>query len=66
MKGAQIVDVSMTPGDRSSGFLVPIVGINYGIQIEYDRQTDSVFWVEAKDEESENVSSPAISEYRTF
>ena len=56
MKGAQIVDVSLTPGDRTSGFLVPVVGINYGVQVEYDRKTDTLFWVEAKEEDSENVS----------
>lgn len=55
MKGAQIVDVSVTPGDRTSGFLVPIVGINVGLQVEYDRKSETVFWVEAKEEESENV-----------
>ncbi|CAH1397949.1 unnamed protein product [Nezara viridula] len=56
MKGAQIVDVSVTPGDRTSGFLVPIVGINVGLQVEYDRKSEIVFWVEAKEEESENCT----------
>lgn len=55
MKGAQIIDVSLTPGDKTSGFLVPIVGINTAVQVEYDRKSETIFWVEAKDEESENV-----------
>lgn len=56
IKGAQIVDVSLTPGDRTSGFLVPVVGINVGVQVEYDRKSEKLFWVESKEEESDNVS----------
>lgn len=56
MKGGQIVDVSLTPGDRTSGFLIPVVGISTGLQIDYDRKTETLFWVETKDEESENCT----------
>ncbi|XP_073976140.1 low-density lipoprotein receptor-related protein megalin isoform X3 [Rhodnius prolixus] len=56
IKGAQIVDVSLTPGDRTSGFLVPVVGINVGVQVEYDRKSEKLFWVESREEESDNCT----------
>lgn len=56
MKGTQIVDVSLTPGDKTSGYLTPIVGIDNGIQIEFDRKTEMLFWVEGKEDDNENVS----------
>lgn len=56
MRGSQIVDVSLTPGDKTAGFLTAVVGIDYGIQIDYDRKTDTLFWLEGKEEDEENVS----------
>lgn len=56
MKGSQIIDVSTTPGDNSAGFLTPIVGIDKGVQIEYDRRSSMIFWVEGKENDDENVS----------
>ena len=57
MKGSQIIDVSLTPDDKTSGFLVPIVGIENGIQLEFDRKTETLFWVEGKEDDDENVSN---------
>lgn len=57
MKGSQIVDLSVLPGDKQQvGFLVPVVGIHSGLHVDYDRNTETLYWVEAKDDESENVS----------
>lgn len=56
MKASQIVDISLTPGDKTSGFLTPIVGIESGIQIDYDRKTELIYWVEGKEDDDENVS----------
>ncbi|KAJ8966731.1 hypothetical protein NQ317_010603 [Molorchus minor] len=55
MKGTQIIDVSLTPGDNSGGYITPIVGIENGVQIDYDRKNNMLFWVESKDEEGENT-----------
>jgi low density lipoprotein-related protein 2 len=56
MKGSQIIDVSTTPGDNSAGFLTPIVGIDKGVQIEYDRRSSMIFWVEGKENDDENFT----------
>lgn len=50
MRGSQIIDVSMIPGDKTSGSLTPIVGIEGGVHIDYDRKTQTMFWVEGKDD----------------
>lgn len=55
VKGAQIIDVSLTPGDNTAGFLTPIVGIDNGLQIDYDRKNNVIFWVEGKEDDDENV-----------
>ncbi|CAH1155627.1 unnamed protein product [Phaedon cochleariae] len=56
MKGSQIVDVSLTSGDSSVGFITPVVGIEHGIQVEYDRKSNLIYWVESKDESGENCT----------
>ncbi|CAB3367800.1 Hypothetical predicted protein [Cloeon dipterum] len=59
MKGSQIVDMSLTPGEQVSGYLTPIVGVEKGIQIEFDRKSEAIFWIEAKetnDEEDFNAT----------
>lgn len=60
MKGSQIIDVPATPGDNKAGFLTPVVGIDKGVQIEYDRKNSIVFWVEGKENDDDNVS---LSQY---
>lgn len=54
MKGSQIIDVSLTPGDKTSGNLIPIVNIEGGTQIEYDRKTHRIFWIQGKEDDDEN------------
>lgn len=56
MKGSQIVDVPLVPGEKgSAGFLTPIVGVENGLQLDYDRNTERIFWLEAITKDSENV-----------
>ena len=55
MRASQVVDVSITPGDKTSGFLTPIVGIEGGIHLDFDRKKELLFWVEGKDDDEENV-----------
>lgn len=62
MRASQIIDVSLTPGDKTSGFLTPVVGIEGGIHIDYDRKKQVLFWVEGKDDDEENVRNI----YNTF
>jgi low density lipoprotein-related protein 2 len=55
MRASQIIDLSLTPGDKTSGFLTPVVGIEGGIHVDYDRKKQVLFWVEGKDDDEENV-----------
>lgn len=57
MRASQVIDVSLTPGDKTSGFLTPIVGIEGGIHIDYDHKKQVLYWVEGKDDDEENVSN---------
>lgn len=58
MKGSQIVDIALNkPDDKgSAGFLTPIVGLENGLELDYDRKNGRIFWVEATTKDSENVS----------
>ena len=58
VKGEQIVDLDLVPDDSqgSVGYFTPIIGVKHATQVEYDRQTDSIFWVELDAEDSDNVS----------
>ncbi|XP_046995596.1 low-density lipoprotein receptor-related protein 2 [Schistocerca americana] len=56
MRASQIVDVSLTPGDKTTGFLTPIVGIEGGIQLDYDRKMNTLYWVEGKEDDDENCT----------
>lgn len=62
MRGSQIIDVPLNSGDKSTGFLTPIVGIENGLQVDFDRKTGTIYWVEGKEDEEENVRiSSALS-----
>jgi len=63
MRGYQIIDVSLTPGDKTTGHIVPIVGIEGGTQVDYDTETKSLYWVEGLkvNEEDETVDSVNVS-----
>lgn len=56
MRGSQIFDVPINSGDNSLGYVTPIVGIEHGVQIDYDRKNNAIFWVESKDDNEENVN----------
>lgn len=59
MRGNQIIDVSLKPGDKTTGNIVPIVSVEGGTQVDYDTETKSLYWVEGLkvDEEDETVNS---------
>lgn len=61
MKGSQIVDTSLNPGETVAGTITPIVGIENGKQIEYDKKSNSIFWLECRGDEDNNVSISFIS-----
>lgn len=63
MRGYQIIDVSLIPGDKTTGNIVPIVGIEGGTQVDYDNESKSLYWVEGLkvNEEDESVNSVNVS-----
>ncbi|KAG0730038.1 Low-density lipoprotein receptor-related protein [Chionoecetes opilio] len=56
MKGSQIVDISISkPDDKgTAGFLTPIVGLENGLEVDYDRKNERIFWIEGISKDSEN------------
>uniref|UniRef100_A0A182SX29 EGF-like domain-containing protein n=1 Tax=Anopheles maculatus TaxID=74869 RepID=A0A182SX29_9DIPT len=50
LKGNQIVDVPFNGGDARSAGLMPVVGIEGGISLDYDRKGEMVYWVQGRDE----------------
>lgn len=65
MRGYQIIDVSLTPGDKTTGHIVPIVGIEGGTQVDYDTETKSLYWVEGLkvNEEDESINSVNVRSF---
>lgn len=55
MKANQLIDISLTPDDKSSGQIVPIIGIENGYDFDYDKQEGSIYWIQLADEDKENV-----------
>ncbi|XP_066998103.2 low-density lipoprotein receptor-related protein 2 [Anabrus simplex] len=56
VRASQIVDISLNPGDKTSGFLTPIVGVEKGLQIDFDRKTETIYWVQGKEDDEENCT----------
>ncbi|XP_063240571.1 low-density lipoprotein receptor-related protein 2 [Bacillus rossius redtenbacheri] len=54
MRASQVIDLALNPGDKTSGYLTPIVGIENGMQLDFDRKTEMLFWVEGKEGDDEN------------
>ncbi|KAF4524942.1 hypothetical protein B566_EDAN012698 [Ephemera danica] len=49
MRGSQIIDVSLNPSEQVSGYMTPIVGVENGVQIDFDRKMETIFWVEGRE-----------------
>ncbi|XP_066588132.1 low-density lipoprotein receptor-related protein 2 isoform X2 [Prorops nasuta] len=54
LRGSQIVDLSLTPGDTKTGYITPVVGIENGRFIDYDRQNRIIYWLQGKEGDDEN------------
>ncbi|XKL63596.1 hypothetical protein PGB90_005960 [Kerria lacca] len=66
MKGTQIIDVSLTPRNKSTGHITPVVGIEGGVMLDYDRVNDVLFWVQGvKDDEENDNNSGNCTIYTT-
>lgn len=54
LRGSQIVDVSLTPNDNRAGYIWPVVGVEGGMVIDYDRRDRTIYWLQQKDGDTEN------------
>ena len=56
MKDKQIVDMKVDSlTGQSEGFVSPIVGVENGIFLDYDRIKEEIYWVELEEKDSEKV-----------
>lgn len=46
LRGSQIVDISLTPKETKTGYITPIVGVEGGRFIEYDRRDRIIYWLQ--------------------
>lgn len=53
LRGTQIIDVSLD-GSGKAGLLAPVVGLQGGSQLDYDRQAHKIYWLQSVIGESED------------
>ena len=61
MRGSQIVDVSLNPSDNRAGYIWPVVGIEGGNVVDYDRRDRMIYWLQQKEGDDENGTIYTIS-----
>lgn len=54
MKGTQVVDLSITPNEKSVGYFTPVIGVENGYDFDYDKQEGFIYWVQLKEDDKEN------------
>ena len=54
MKTTQIVDLSLTPNEKSVGFFTPIIGIENGYDFDYDKQQGYTYYIQLREDDKEN------------
>ena len=56
LKGSQIVDIPLNGGNVRAGSLSPVVGIENGFGLDYDRKGEQLFWLQGKEDDDENCT----------
>lgn len=59
LKGSQVIDLSMD-GSGRAGQLAPIVGIQGGVQLDYDRQGHTLYWLQSTSGDNEDDENCTI------
>ncbi|XP_063382257.1 low-density lipoprotein receptor-related protein 2 isoform X1 [Cydia fagiglandana] len=59
LKGSQIIDLS-PDGSGKAGQLAPVVGVQGGVQIDYDRQGHMLYWLQSVSGDSEDNENCTI------
>jgi low density lipoprotein-related protein 2 len=54
MKATQIVDLSLTPNEKSVGYFTPVIGVENGYDFDYDKQEGFIYWVQLREDDKEN------------
>ncbi|XP_048506028.1 low-density lipoprotein receptor-related protein 2 isoform X2 [Athalia rosae] len=54
LRGSQIVDVSLVAGDVTTGLITPVVGVEGGRYIDFDRRERMIYWLQGRDGDDEN------------
>ncbi|KAK0162271.1 hypothetical protein PV327_008621 [Microctonus hyperodae] len=54
LRGSQIVDVPFIPGNTKTGYITPVVGVEGGRFIDYDRRDRIIYWLQSEDGDNEN------------
>ena len=54
VKDNQIIDASLMPEDKSRGQFTPVVGLKYGVSVDYDLENKEIYWTEVDAEKQEN------------
>ncbi|XP_015909717.1 low-density lipoprotein receptor-related protein 2 isoform X1 [Parasteatoda tepidariorum] len=54
MRSTQLVDMSLTPGDKTTGYFTPIIGIENGFDFDYDKKEGIIYYVQLEEEDKEN------------
>ena len=49
-----IADISITSEESSAGHFTPVIGIEYGVSVDYDVKTQEIYWVETKNADESN------------
>lgn len=54
LKANQIVDVPLNGGDARAGALSPVVGIDGGIGLDFDRKGEMLYWIQSRGGEQDD------------
>lgn len=56
MRSTQLVDMSLNPEEKTTGYFTPIIGIENGYDFDYDKKEGMVYYIQLEEEDKENVS----------
>lgn len=56
MRTTQLVDMSLTPGEKTTGYFTPVIGIENGHDFDYDKKKSVLYYIQLEEDDKENVS----------
>ena len=54
IKKDQIADISITTEETTVGHFTPVIGVDYGVSVDYDTKNHEIYWVETKGADQSN------------